>query len=190
MKLSQLMPFNEHRFDSCMALLSSKHNQELTQYDMVKLHVMTDIFHTLKHGKPVIGGPLSRWPRGPVVKEAYNRVRHWGHEWDKNDAQPDLFRILRKKNKSFYFKPIVSVGQDEFSPSELTAMEEAWKAVMTKDWSGSQKFFHDDSTFVGRAWKAAGGDGTPIDWRDVVRAYQATHPEYKIADEIIALISL
>ena len=146
-----------------MAFLSSKHNQELTQYDMVKLHVMIDIFHTLQQGKPVIGGSLSKWPHGPVVKAAYNRVRSWGHEWDKNQAQPEVFRIQRKVKKSFYYKAIVPFDQDEFSPSELSAMEEAWKVVMTRGWSNSQKFFHDDSSFIGRAWNAAGADGTPID---------------------------
>lgn len=189
MTLNQLQPFNAERFDACLAYLAQSHNRTLTQYDMVKIHVMADIYHTLKYGKPIIGGPLRGWPHGPVVDSAYNRVMHWAHDWDDDhEQQPESFRIVRKTGKSFVFEPTVEVSEDDFSPAELAAMQAAWNCVMTKGWNRSQDFFHKES-FVGRVWEKTGGNGEPIDWRDIIDAYAQENPTFE-AQPIKALISI
>ncbi len=187
---NQLRPFNKERFDECMAFISAKHRSPLTQYDMVKLHIMADVYHFLNHGKPIIGGPVFRRKHGPVVQPAYARVRGWGDDWERTDAQPEAFQVVGKRRNVYIFRPLLAVGSDAFSRSELEALEQAWQCVMTKGWRVSQRFFHEEDSFIGRAWRAAGVDGQPIDWRVIVDAYRELHPEFKHADHLKALIGL
>src|SRR5690606_20325282 len=103
-----------------------KHNQPLTQYHMVKLHVMIDFLHLLYYGCPVIGGALERWKHGPVVQRAYNRVALWGRRYDEGGIQPETFEIVSKDGKAWKFTPSAPVDPDEFSKTELHVMDEAW----------------------------------------------------------------
>lgn len=187
--VDQLLPFNRERFDECMAYLGGRHRWPLTQYDMVKLHVMTDVFHTLRTGRPMIGGPLSRWKHGPVVRPAYNRVRRWGHDWEATGKQPAAFEVVGKRRNAFLFRPTLPVDDTHFGGDERAALGQAWRCVTTKGWSASQRFFHAES-FIGRVWEAVGADGEPIDWNAIVDAYAADHPEYALAAHVKALIAL
>lgn len=188
------MPFNPERFDAVMAYLSKAHGRELTQRDMVKLHVMTDVFHVLAHGRQIIGGKLERWKGGAVVNPAYRRVRRFGYEWDQNETQPEHFRITgarttRKLNRVFNFAATLDVDQRQFSESELAAMERAWACVMSKSESDFDAFFHSPDTFMGRAWQKAGKDGAAIAWDEIVDAYADLNPDYSIREEIKTLLS-
>src|SRR5438034_11767384 len=75
--LTQLQPFNDHRFDDCMAFLAAKHGRPLSVYEMMKLHAMIDVYHTLDRGKPVIGGSLWPFTNGPISRVAKSRVGQW-----------------------------------------------------------------------------------------------------------------
>src|SRR4051794_15408033 len=72
--LSQITPFNQHRFDAVIRYLSARHGRTLTQNDIVKIHVMTDVYHVIDYGMPVMGGQLEPWKHGAVVQRAYNRI--------------------------------------------------------------------------------------------------------------------
>src|SRR5580704_9195545 len=76
-RLAQLQPFNEHRFDDCMAYLAAKNCRPLSVYEMMKLHVMIDVYHAIARGKPVIGGSLSPFTNGPVSRSAKSRITQW-----------------------------------------------------------------------------------------------------------------
>lgn len=175
--LNQLLPFNESRFDACMAYLSAKHSRDLTQYDMVKLHVMTDIFHALEHGKPVIGGALDAWQFGPLVEKAYNRVRRWRFVVDETGEQPEFFEFVGQKGAADRFRAREPVNDEDLSPSEVKAMTKAWDVIMSLDWSESQDYFHSDSTFIGRAWKKAREARVGVDWDDIIDEYDRQFDE-------------
>ncbi len=168
--LDQIAPFNEVRFDACMAYLSQQHSRTLTQYDMVKLHLMTDVFHTLKHAKPVIGGPIQAWDLGPVVPDAYNRIMRWTYRHEESGFQPDSFQIIDRCGKSWEFKSSQEISRAEFSESEIEAMEQAWNAFMHLTWEQSQDYFHEKS-FVGRAWAKARAEGSSMEWDEVIDEY-------------------
>lgn len=188
--INQLRPFNKERFDECMAFLCAEHRSTLTQYDMVKLHIMADVFHFLQYGKPIIGGPMFRWKNGPVVRPAYNRVRRWGRQWEETGTQPDAFRIVGKRRTAFLFKPARSIDSGAFSQNELSSLDRAWRCVMTKGWKESQEFFHGANSFIGRAWNAASDDGQPIDWQAIIDAYQSLHPDFQNTDHLKALVEV
>jgi len=172
-----------------MAYLSRKHgNRILTQRDIVKLHVMTDVYHVLHVGKPVIGGPLLRWEGGAVVKQCYNRLRHWGYRWEDDKTQPESYKILGKQGKKFLYEPIMEVDATDFSRSELVAMDEAWNAVMS-GYEESDKFFHSPDTFMGRAWLKAQRDGCPIRWEDIIDAYADLTPSYTLREHVKVMVS-
>lgn len=173
-RLNQISPFNEVRFDVCMAYLSRKHGRSLTQYDMVKLHLMTDVFHTLEHGKPVIGGAVQAWDFGPLVPDAYNRLRHWTYKFDESGFQPESLSIVDRRGRSWEFLATQPVDAADFSPSELAAMDRAWDAIMGLDWTESQAYFHERS-FVGRAWSHARREGRDMDWNEIIDEYDAEH---------------
>ena len=171
MPLSQLMPFNEHRFDACLAYLAAKHNEVLTQRQMVKLHVMIDVYHVLEHGRPVIGGALGRWDGGPVVQRAFNRVKRWWYRFSETGAQPENFCVSQGINRRIDYRSSAEISDDEFSPSELQAMEKAWGVVTSMSYAESKAFFHDPDNFMGRAWQNARRERRDLDWDEIIDAY-------------------
>jgi len=185
MPLTQLLPFNEARFDACMAYLAKKHQRSLTKYDMVKLHVMTDVYHVLEHGKPVIGGSISPWQFGPVVARAYKRMRAWEYKYDENGTEPENYRIVGKTGNSLEFNPTCAVDEDDFSPAELTALNGAWARVMVQlaNFQESQDYFHGTTSFMGRAWNNARLQNRDLDWEEIIAEYEKdgdlAHPAVK-----------
>src|SRR6266704_354270 len=87
----RLLPFNEDRFEDCLAYLSAKHQRSLTVYEMMKLHVMIDVYHTIDHGKPIIGGELWPFTNGPVARCAKNRVAEWEEQYQTFGTHPARF---------------------------------------------------------------------------------------------------
>jgi len=183
MALSQLLPFNENRFDACMAYLAKKHQRLLTKYDMVKLHVMTDIFHVVEQGKPVIGGSISAWTFGPVVEKAFNRLTWWEKRYIESGAEPESFRFADGEGRYPEFDAKLDVDEQEFSKTELDAMEAAWMCVMSKNWKESQEYFHSTRNFIGRAWNNAQKQVRDLDWEEIVANFEEenglTHPAVK-----------
>jgi hypothetical protein len=178
--LSQLLPFNEHRFDAVMAYVAHRYGRHLSQYDMMKLHVLTDVYHTLETAKPVIGGSLEAWQYGPVVKPAYDRVAYWWHEYDRSGRQPSMFKLVEQDGNTRWFEPSVGIDADDFSEAEERAISRAWETLsgMRGDWKRCEAFFHEpDASFVGAAWDAAKRAGRAIDWNDVIDAYDRFNHE-------------
>ncbi len=177
--LSQLMPFNEHRFDAIMAYFSRKYGRKLSQYDMMKLHVMTDVFHTLETGRPAIGGSLEPWKYGPVVRPAYNRVAKWWYDHDKTGRNPEGFRLVDDGGNAKQLEAVGEVDDDDFSDCEKRSMDTAWSIVvgLLDDWQRSQRFFHDPTeSFIGKAWHEATNAGAHgINWNDIIDAYDEFH---------------
>jgi hypothetical protein len=178
--LSQLLPFNENRFDAAMVYLSRVHDRPLTKYEMSKLHVLADVFHTLDYATPVIGGPLATWPNGPVVGPAYDRLEEWCTRYELTGQMPDRFKI-EPRGELRLFIPRAEADPDEFSDSEKAAMEKAWQTLiplMDRGFPGyedSQRLFHDPGTFLGRAYQWAKQEQRAIDWNDIIDAYDEIH---------------
>ena len=179
---TQLAPFNAEQFDKCMLWLSHEHGKGLTQYHMVKLHVLTDFFHVLAYGKPVIGGELQRWPEGPVVKPAYNRARARVYQYN-SGKQCDLFEIEQTGENTYSFtaRPECVPSRDDFSESELDAMSKAWEVLMVQNasWPQSKAYFHDaDRSFFGKAYDLAARAGSKrIDWNALLDCYDEQQGE-------------
>jgi hypothetical protein len=172
--ISGIIPFNEQRFDACMAHIIRRANVPLTKYDMVKLHVLIDVYHTLHRGKPIIGGALERWPHGPVVKKAYDRVDFWDHRHQESGQQPRPFLIFeRHGSKTQYGIPANAEVEDPlFSPAELRSIEDAWRFYESLG-KKAYDFFHSEDTFIGKAWAAAKVQGNPVNWMTIIDAYDA-----------------
>lgn len=175
--LNQLTPFNEHRFDACMTYLAREHGRSLTQYEMVKLHIMADVFHVLEYGTPIIGGSVERWPHGPVVRRAYNRLMGWWRRFQETGEQSEQFSAEPYQNKQVIFSPKKQTDFDDLSESEIDALEKAWDTISRMDWTRSQSFFHDPEFFMGRAWSNARAEGRPIDWLEIIDAYDESTGE-------------
>lgn len=173
-RLTQLMPFNEFRFDDCMAFLSVKHGRELNKYEMMKLHVMIDVHHTIMRGKPVIGGKLSPYTNGPVARIAWARVKTWINQYDRRGVFPDGFLVKEGEN-GHTLRALQSPDQEDFSSAELQAMEKAWDDVIGRlqreKFQGSQDFFHGE-TAIGRAWLSAKHRGDFLDWNEIIDNYE------------------
>jgi uncharacterized phage-associated protein len=172
--LSQLQPFNEHRFDLAMAYFSKKYGRALSQYDMIKLHVLADVFHTLATAQPMIGGSLEAWTYGPVVKPAYHRITNWSAKFDQYGEQPELLNFVSKRGTVNNFEASVDIDYDEFSECEIDAMKRAWDVMhpMMDDFSSSKDFFHNPKrSFIGKAWAIAKDQSRAIDWNDVIDAF-------------------
>jgi hypothetical protein len=123
--LSQLLPFNEGRFDAALALLAEQYARPLSKYEMIKLHVLMDVEHTLAQAMPIIGGRLAPWPNGPVVVQAYERLDDWCTRYEMTGESPDEFGI-EAVGKLRRFRPLIRPERDDFSGSEWAAMQKAW----------------------------------------------------------------
>jgi hypothetical protein len=169
------MPFNEEQFDRCSLWLAMKLGRPVTQYDLVKFHVMTDVYHVLTYGRPVIGGPLERWKLGPVVRRAYHRLVNEAQRYERGKLGGPLFvSAVRGNTYRYAARPGATVDEEEFSQSEVMAMEEAMN-VVNLSFAASQDFFHDpEGSFMGKVW-ASTGEGCPIDWCSIIDAYDAQH---------------
>ena len=178
--LSQLLPFNENRFDAAISYLSGQHNRALSKYEIVKLHVLMDIYHTLETGTPIVGGTLQAWDRGPVVRNAYERLDDWCTDLEQAGKMPEGFTI-RLDGDRRVVAPTFSADPDDFSANELKAMDDAWNKLMPMmdrgqaGYEESQRFFHSDETFIGRAYNKARLEERDIDWNDLIDAYDQLH---------------
>lgn len=190
--LSQLAPFNEHRFDAIMAYFSRKYGRKLSQYDMMKLHVMTDVFHVLQTAKPVIGGSLEPWQYGPVVRPAYHRVAKWWHDFDRTGKHPESFRLVEQDGNAKRFEAAVEIDEDDFSDSEKAAMHAAWESVkdLLDNWSRAERFFHHaEGSFIGRAWHQAKSAGRPVmDWNEIIDCFdEMNHTDHSRIKTLMTL---
>lgn len=176
---AQLLPFNEWRFDDCMSYLSAKHGRALSVYEMMKLHVMIDVYHTVFSGKPAIGGSFWAFTNGPVSRSAKARVQTWKNRYAKNGEMPDGFLLREDAEDRIHFVPTQTPEDDDFSPAEIRAMNLAWSDVVEKltthGWEQSQRFFHSEG-FIGKAWKKARQRGLPLDWNDILDEYAIAFP--------------
>jgi hypothetical protein len=172
----QLSPFNQHQFDRCMRWFAARHG-ELTQYQLVKLHVMTDVFHVLETGLPVIGGRFRRWKLGPVVPNGWHRTRQYVQQFEAGSRPPAL--SVRPTDGSAYRYSVpedAETEEQEFSASEVRAMERAWAEVGELSWEESHRYFHTPESFMGKAWLEAPQNG-PIPWELIVDCYDAATGE-------------
>lgn len=172
---AQLMPFNEEQFDRCALWLARRLGRSVTQYDLLKFHVMTDIYHVLACGRPVIGGKLEKWKYGPVVSRAWHRLDYQTRCYEMGRDEGVLSVQAREGNAyRFAARPGAKVDQDDFSKTEIDAMEAALK-VVRMGFAKSQTFFHKPrGSFVGKAWHDT-QDGCPIDWNLIIDAYDSQH---------------
>lgn len=170
---SQLAPYNRSRFDQVMLRFMKNHNAFLSQYDIVKLHVMADVYHVLETGSPIIGGSLEHWPFGPVVQSAYNHVRSLGYQAEKgNPLGPYQISNYNDKILNYSAPADIEIDEDDFSETEKKALDRAWQAVMVENCEEKKRkaFFHDPDQFMGRAWSAA-KESRRIDWNTIIDAY-------------------
>lgn len=178
-KITQLQPFNEHRFDDCIAFLAVKHGRALSLYEMVKLHVMIDVYHTLDRGRPVIGGTISPFTNGPVSRSAKGRVTSWQRHYEARGEMPEHF-IIHDDGERLTYEPKTAPDEDDFSAAELEAMDHAWRDVVDildrGGFKASQEYFH-HASFIGRAWRKAKNCGGTLTWDDIIDEYDRSHSD-------------
>lgn len=172
-RVTRLIPFNPHRFDACAAYLAQQYGRPLTIFELVKHHVMTDVFHVLQTGHQAIGGELEPWPWGPVNERAYKRLKHWEHCHEETQEQPAEYELT--KADLYGFSPRASFDLDDTSPAELRAMNNAIGLLSGKSFQESYDFFHGNDTFMGRAYNAAKAEGRALAWDDILDAHDALH---------------
>jgi len=167
--LTQLIPFNPHRFDACLTYLGKRlYQRPLSLFEMVKLHVMTDVFHVLKTGHQIIGGELQPWPYGPVVEPSYNRLKAWVHQHEESGGrfQPDEFRLVVSDVCTFV--STLDIDMDDLSATELEAMEQAASVLKPMSFDDAYHYFHSTDTFMGRAYIRASNENRAIAWADII----------------------
>ena len=161
--------FDEKRFSAILGHIVREYNEPLDQYDMVKVHVLTDFFHVLGEGEPVIGGTPRILPYGPVIQEAYDTVQRW-------ISHGGEFSVVASYGNRMQLAPN---SQDDSEWDSLlwgeaqAAAVKAWETHAPMGFKNSQKFFHDPSQYFGAVWsKHSNRWGTPINWVDVIESYE------------------
>jgi hypothetical protein len=167
----ELQPFNQTRFDACMAWVAKAFDRTLSQYEAVKIHALADALHVVRFHNPIIGGTLKKLPYGAVALNALNRAKRW--KIDK-DAP---FEMTDKNGNAMYFKRKPgSTREAMFTPAERQTILEAAGTVFSMTFAASQKFFHGESgenNFLGKAWSNTHKANAPISWDAILTAYAA-----------------
>jgi len=185
---SQLAPFNDGQFIKCMTWLLKHQGGPVTQFDMVKLHVLADFYHVIACGRPIIGGNLEKWPLGPVVKRAYDRARYWAYLSDEGKPGSPFDIRLADGRAYEYSAPLDSnVDERSMSQSEKDALLRAWKVLMVDcpDFNDRHAYFHDPArSFVARAYDKS---REHLDWADLIAEYDQEFGEDH-ADVLAAIV--
>lgn len=168
--LSQLAPFNEDRFDAVMGFISARSNRTFDQYELMKLHVLIDVFHVLKYGRTVIGGQLYAWPLGPVMSDAY----YYAMRDCPKIGHLMVTRIGRKRKG---FTATSCPTREDFSESEMEVMREAWRTFIPMSRNERETYFHTAKSFLGRAYMKA-KSGQPDEARDIEMSWADVIDEY------------
>jgi len=147
------------------------YRRPLTIFELMKHHVMTDVFHALAHGHQVIGGEMEPWPFGPVVEPAYNRLKHWEHKHEESGGvfQPAEYEILDGELAAY--RPCASFDPDDMSPAEVDAMNRAADLLRPMSFDDAYRFFHSDDTFMGRAYNRALRENRALAWGEIIDAH-------------------
>src|SRR5687767_7946733 len=136
----ELQPFNQARFDACMAWVAKQFDRTLSQYEAVKIHALADALHVVRFHNPIIGGTLKKLQHGPVALDALNRAKGWK---DDKDAP---FELMDKLGNTMLFKPKPGPTREGmFTLSEREAILEAASTVFSMPFNQSQKFFHGEA---------------------------------------------
>ncbi len=171
--ITQLQPFNEFRFDDCIAYLAYLYGHPLSIYEAMKLHVMIDVYHVLDRARPVIGGTIYPFTNGPVSRSSKSRVSAWQNRYEKFGQMPEGFEFI-DQGAFLKIKPTRMPDADDFSVSEIDAMNLAWRDVVERlereGFNASQEFFHGKG-FIGKAWNKARQSGRNLDWEDIINEY-------------------
>jgi hypothetical protein len=167
----QLQPFNQARFDACMAWIARVFNRTLSQYETVKIHALADVIHVVKHHRPIIGGTLRKLPYGPVDLAALNRSKEW-----QTDPNAPMEFSGKQGNALFFARKAGPTRESMFTRSEQEAILDAARTVFGMTFDESQRFFHgecagSDKGYLGRAWRRTRGDNARISWEAILNAY-------------------
>jgi hypothetical protein len=171
-RVTALQPFNQAQFDACAGYFAWKVRRPLTQLDLIKLHVLTDFFHILARGRQVIGGEFLAWQHGPVVEDAYKRVSGWRRNFDRDGDQPPCLQVVGIEEGRCQFTATGEPDLDEFSQSEIEAMDQAVKTYNgLKGPQSANSFFHGENSYFGRAWRSAREGARGIDLIELIEGY-------------------
>jgi uncharacterized phage-associated protein len=169
--LSQLRPFDEGLLRQCVAYISATKQAPLSQLYIVKFNVLIDLFHIMRCGKPVIGGSVAPWELGPVVPEAYKACDRWKCEYDRDGTQPHGLRVSRRGGKKMDVRADGPVDVEEFSQSEIDAMEQAWAEIGHLNFPALKHYTHSPDTFLGSAYTAALHGNRLMGWDEIIASY-------------------
>lgn len=61
---------------------------------------------------------------------------------------------------------------EEFSASEIAAMDKAYELFNSLNHDDLYAYFHSPDTFIGYAWNRARQAKTDLSWRDILDAYE------------------
>lgn len=166
----ELQPFNQARFDACMAWVAKQFDRTLSQYEAVKIHALADALHVVRFYTPIIGGTLRKLQNGPVALNALNRAKSWGAD----DEAP--FKLTDTRGKTLFFTPkSLPTRESMFTKYEREAILESASKVFSMTFAQSQNFFHgetdEQNSFLGKAWRKTSVDKAPISWNMVLKFY-------------------
>jgi len=175
--LSQLMPFDEAALRRCIAYLTHSKHRSLTQLYVVELNILIDLFHLLRTGKPVIGGSVAPWELGPVVPEAYRVCDGWKIDFDHFGKHPQGLKVIRHIGRRTSIKSAAPVDLDEFSQSEIDAIEQAWNETAYLNFAGLLHYSRSPDTFLGAEYNAARNENRLMDWDRIIASYDRVRGE-------------
>ena len=171
------MPFDEAALRRCIAYLTNRKYRSLTQFYIVELNILIDLFHILRTGKPVVGGSVAPWEFGPVVPEAYRTCDGWKTDYDHFGKHPQGLKVVRRIGRRTSIKTAGPVDLEEFSQSELDAMELAWNEIAYLNFAGLLHYTCSPDTFLGAEYTAARNENRMMDWDQIIASYDRSRGE-------------
>jgi len=128
--------YNQPKAIQVVGWFLHKHGGCINKLKLVKLVAFSDREHLFRNGRPIVGGPYSALPFGPVSLEFLEAL----------DADPGVF--LSRIEGHHLVSTNESLNEDILSQSDLEILEDVNKQLGHKD-----QFALSDSTHEWESWK-------------------------------------
>ncbi|MGF1634129.1 MAG: hypothetical protein ACFCVE_09800 [Phycisphaerae bacterium] len=169
--LSEVAPLNVQRRDDALYLLATEYGRPLTQYEVCKTVVLSDVLHVIETGRVIFGGSLVALPYGPIIDGTFDACRSWARggvaaalmaPWVSSPSAPlHKSGTMPGREHVSIFVAADDYGRrseaswDGFAADEQRHIREAYSRVIGMTFGDSQRYFHEPVSAIGYAYEVA-----------------------------------
>jgi uncharacterized phage-associated protein len=161
--------FDFEKFLAALHYIAAREVPEVTKYKICKLLFLADKYHTVRHGRPIVGDRYCALQHGPIPSHSLDIINEFISTVDPTTANEQVQRMasVLALDKSFSYprflskKPLSSRERDALSRSDINALEHVIRQF------GKKGFYELESlTHLDYAYRKASEELTDLRYED------------------------